>query len=113
MGISVLENKKVFWFLGFLLPEFLGFLDSWFLRVYLFSDFRFVVSGFPRFKNDQIIIPGFLEDIDPIFKFPKICLSESSSFFSDNLFEKCQDLGFPTIGCKMFTYVSYFLEKST
>ena len=50
LGIPLLENKTVSWFLGFKGSWFLGFKDSWFLG-FLVSWFQtFLVSRFQRFK---------------------------------------------------------------
>ena len=73
--ICLLENKKVCWFLGFLVSQFVvvlvskfpGFLVSWLLgfKLSLFQSFK--DSKIPYY---QMPISCFLEDINLIYKLP-------------------------------------------
>ena len=71
LGIPLLENRKVSWFLGVL---FFGVLVL---------------------INYEVSISCFLEDIDLIPKIFKILLDGSSSFSVPRLFDNCQHCGFP------------------
>ena len=72
----------VCWFLGFKVSKFLGFAACWFLG--------FQVSKFLRFKSlilyYQIVIAGFLEDINPICRVSKEVLDGSSGFVAPSPF---------------------------
>ena len=80
-GMPLLENEKVYRFLGFLVfgfavSKFLGFVVSCFQS--------FLVSWFHNFKDSmipyyQISIPCFQEDIDPIFEIFKADLHDCSA----------------------------------
>ena len=81
LGIPLLENQKVSWFLGFKV--------SWFQR---FKNPTMFVIGFG--PSYQMFISCVLINIDLISKISKILLNGSSGFFGARLFETCRNYGF-------------------
>ena len=77
LGIPLLGNEKVSWFLVF---WSLGFVS--------------LSIGFKVSKIYQISISCFLEDTDPISKIPGIVLDGSSGLFGARLFPNRQTHGF-------------------